>query len=97
MNIIKHHVYTYFRLYYDETSYVWLSLGLRPDINLHDQLMFNIGNLPDEIIHKISTYLTQPKKNINSIYIPPAFWIRRIFRSSLPVIAYHIYIFTQHQ
>jgi hypothetical protein len=61
MNIVKHYVYTYFRAHYDETSYVWLSLGLRPDINLHDRLMFNIGNLPDEIIHKISTYMAPNK------------------------------------
>jgi len=54
-------VYIIFRHLYNESSSVWMSLGLRPDLSQHNmgdsRILSGINNLPNELISIIVTYI----------------------------------------
>jgi hypothetical protein len=58
-------VYAIYRCCYQSLSYVWLTLGLRPNLNIgvnkgmenYDRIMKNMNKMPDDVINLISSFI----------------------------------------
>jgi hypothetical protein len=58
-------VYAIYRCCYQSLSYVWLTMGLRPNLNIgvnkgmenYDRIMKNMNKMPDDVINLISSFI----------------------------------------
>jgi hypothetical protein len=80
-------IYTIFAWCYQSLSYVWLTIGLRPDINQglqsHGHVMKNINKMPYDIIQLISLFIPEsnyqkPRFHSNMIILASAINFIRI-------------------
>jgi hypothetical protein len=72
MSMRSDDIYVTFAMCYQSLSRVWLTLGLRPDINkglqCHGRVMKNVHGMPNEIIDLIASFI--PEQNYGDIADP---------------------------